>query len=151
MYIVNIMFMSLNNPLMMGIMLFFQSLLMMLLLGKLYYNFWFSYILFLVMIGGLFILFLYMISLIYNNKFFSLNFLKYIFMFMMLIIISISLFLKKNNIFFKNSEMEMINIMKENYMNHLKFYNFPNNLINLIMIIFLFIMMIIVTKITNYF
>lgn len=132
----------------MGIILFLQTLNLIILIGKIFYSFWFSYIIFLVFIGGLFILFIYIISLTYNNKFFSINYLKY---FSIIFSIGLIYYLLIKIFFFINNETEIILNIKENYLNSLKFYNFPNNYINIILIIFLLILIIIVIKITNFY
>lgn len=93
---------------------------------------------------------MYIISLSYTIKFyFNLNFTLLIIMIFIIIIIIFN----KNHFFF-NHEIELFNFksnVKENYINSLKFYNFPNNLINLILIRYLFLLIIIVVKITNFY
>nr|ATN41150.1 NADH dehydrogenase subunit 6 [Diptera sp. 66 LC-2017] len=145
MLMINFLFINFNNPLMLGILIFIQTILMINLMGKIYYSFWFSYIFLLVFIGGLFILFFYMISLIYNNKFF--NKFNNIYITMLLIF----MLLNYKMIYFNNMEklpMNYINL--NNNLNMIKLYNFPNNLINLILIIILLLLLIIVVKITNF-
>lgn len=148
----NFLFLNLNNPLIIRLILILQTILLNLIIGKIYFTFWFSYIIFLIFIGGLFILFIYILSIIYNNLIFikKLKYLSFIRIFIF-IIIALSIFF--NNFFFFN--YDLINIdtqitLKENYLNIIKFFNFPNNIINLIIIIYLFILIIIVVKITNF-
>lgn len=132
----------------MGILIIIQTITLIIIIGKLHYSFWFSYIIFLVFIGGLFILFIYIISLIYNNKFYFIKKLNY-FIFRLLILIII----KFNLTYIFNYETNLINnrfLIKENYLNSLKFYNLPNNYINLILILYLLLLIIIVVKITNF-
>nr|AXS65558.1 NADH dehydrogenase subunit 6 [Curculionoidea sp. 23 KM-2017] len=70
----SLIFIFLSHPLSISIILFLQTILISLITGKLNNNFWFSYILFLILIGGLMILFIYMTSIASNEKFqFSLN------------------------------------------------------------------------------
>nr|AOY39769.1 NADH dehydrogenase subunit 6 [Hylurgops palliatus] len=64
-----ILFLSMNHPLTLGFTLLIQTILMSISTGLLNYNFWFSYILFLVMISGLMIMFIYMTSIASNEKF----------------------------------------------------------------------------------
>lgn len=131
-----------------------QTLNLIILIGKIYYSFWFSYIIFLIFIGGLFILFIYVISLTYNNKFFSLSLIKYLIILIFLIIILL-FFLYNKNYFFTRYEINpknfFISIIKENIVFNLKLYNIPNNLINLLLILYLLLLIIIVVKITNFF
>lgn len=103
-------------------------------------------------IGGLFILFIYVISLIYNNKFFSLNLNKYtliLFIFFLIIFINYKIyFITNNDLILKNNNNWLI---KENLIYNLKFYNLPNNIVNILLIIYLFLLILIVVKITNFF
>lgn len=138
----------------MGILILIQTINLIILIGKIFYSFWFSYIIFLVFIGGLFILFIYVISLVYNNKFFSLNSNKYLIIILLRAIIALIIinykiyFLTTNDIILKINNNWLI---KENILYNLKFYNIPNNIINLILIIYLFLIIVIVVKITNFY
>nr|YP_009918103.1 NADH dehydrogenase subunit 6 [Serratella zapekinae]QLP89005.1 NADH dehydrogenase subunit 6 [Serratella zapekinae] len=58
-----------NHPLAMGLVLLVQTCLIALLSGTLSSSFWFSYILFLVFLGGMLVLFIYMTSLASNEMF----------------------------------------------------------------------------------
>nr|AEP27708.1 NADH dehydrogenase subunit 6 [Platystomos albinus]ARH54582.1 NADH dehydrogenase subunit 6 [Platystomos albinus] len=69
----SIMFIFLNHPLSLGFTLLIQTILIALFSGLMNSNFWFSYILFLILIGGMMILFIYMTSIASNEKF-SFNF-----------------------------------------------------------------------------
>nr|UUJ36794.1 NADH dehydrogenase subunit 6 [Epeorus sp. 01 ZXM-2022a] len=62
-------FLNMSHPLAMGLMLLCQTLLMALITGLLAPSFWFSYILFLVFLGGMLILFIYVTSLASNEMF----------------------------------------------------------------------------------
>nr|WNN67220.1 NADH dehydrogenase subunit 6 [Colasposoma dauricum] len=62
-------FIILNHPLSMGLFLLIMTIMMSLATGLMNSTFWFSYILFLVMIGGMLILFIYMTSVASNEKF----------------------------------------------------------------------------------
>nr|QXT45705.1 NADH dehydrogenase subunit 6 [Cinygmina sp. 2 CLS53BF04] len=62
-------FTFMNHPLAMGLVLLCQTLLMALLTGLLAPSFWFSYILFLVFLGGMLVLFIYVTSLASNEMF----------------------------------------------------------------------------------
>nr|YP_009995933.1 NADH dehydrogenase subunit 6 [Chrysolina aeruginosa]QNQ64884.1 NADH dehydrogenase subunit 6 [Chrysolina aeruginosa]QUB07134.1 NADH dehydrogenase subunit 6 [Chrysochus chinensis] len=63
------MFMVVNHPISFGTILISQTILLALIAGLMNMNFWFSYILFIVMIGGLLIMFIYMTSIASNEKF----------------------------------------------------------------------------------
>nr|QXT45770.1 NADH dehydrogenase subunit 6 [Leucrocuta aphrodite] len=67
--IVGFTFMTMNHPLAMGLVLLCQTLLVALFTGILAPSFWFSYILFLVFLGGMLVLFIYVTSLASNEMF----------------------------------------------------------------------------------
>nr|YP_009115134.1 NADH dehydrogenase subunit 6 [Termes hospes]AIZ68320.1 NADH dehydrogenase subunit 6 [Termes hospes] len=58
----SLMFTQMKHPMAMGLMLLMQTTLVCLISGTMYSSFWFSYILFMIMIGGMLVLFMY------NNK-----------------------------------------------------------------------------------
>nr|AQP26483.1 NADH dehydrogenase subunit 6 [Astalotermes cf. qietus RDCT073]AQP27306.1 NADH dehydrogenase subunit 6 [Astalotermes cf. quietus RDCT046] len=65
----SIMFTQMKHPLAMGMMLLMQTTMMCIISGTMYNSFWFSYILFMIMIGGMLVLFMYMTSLASNEMF----------------------------------------------------------------------------------
>nr|YP_009123034.1 NADH dehydrogenase subunit 6 [Austropotamobius pallipes]AJK90918.1 NADH dehydrogenase subunit 6 [Austropotamobius pallipes] len=78
---VSILFSQLNHPLSMGLTLFSQTILICLSAGYYSHSFWFSYILFLIFLGGMLVLFIYMTSLASNEMFNpSFNYLYFIFL-----------------------------------------------------------------------
>nr|AQP28063.1 NADH dehydrogenase subunit 6 [Microtermes obesi]AQP29450.1 NADH dehydrogenase subunit 6 [Microtermes obesi] len=62
-------FTQMKHPLAMGMMLLIQTTMMCLMSGMMYKSFWFSYILFMIMVGGMLVLFMYMTSLASNEMF----------------------------------------------------------------------------------
>nr|QXT45874.1 NADH dehydrogenase subunit 6 [Cinygmina sp. 07BF96] len=66
---VGLIFTTMNHPLAMGLVLLCQTLIIALLTGLLAPTFWFSYILFLVFLGGMLVLFIYVTSLASNEMF----------------------------------------------------------------------------------
>nr|WRO45099.1 NADH dehydrogenase subunit 6 [Taiwanocantharis sp.] len=60
----------LNHPLSLGLNLLIQTILIAAITGSMSLNFWLSYLLFLVMVGGMLILFMYMTSIASNEKFY---------------------------------------------------------------------------------
>ncbi|WPN85967.1 NADH dehydrogenase subunit 6 (mitochondrion) [Culicoides brevitarsis] len=150
------MFTQLTHPMAMGLILLMQTMLTCLFTGILSKTFWFSYILFLIFIGGLLILFIYMSSLNSNEKFnfSSMFFLKMFILFMMMSF----LFMMFNKLFielFFNHEMmnffSNINLMKENFLINSKMYELPNNFLMIFLINYLLFNLVIVVKITNFF
>nr|YP_010626100.1 NADH dehydrogenase subunit 6 [Fibla pasiphae]WBK02911.1 NADH dehydrogenase subunit 6 [Fibla pasiphae] len=135
---------KMKHPLIMGFLLIIQTLLISLISGFLNNTYWFSYILFLVMIGGMMILFIYMTSLASNEKYYFSS--LYFFLNLTMLLFSIILILM---IYYYN--FSMINLNNEiNLMFNLnKLYNLNSKNITLISIIYLLITLIIIIKITN--
>nr|WHM51625.1 NADH dehydrogenase subunit 6 [Dolichorhinotermes longilabius] len=65
----SIMFTQTKHPMAMGLILLTQTTLTCLISGTMYKSFWFSYILFMIMIGGMLVLFMYMTSIASNEMF----------------------------------------------------------------------------------
>nr|YP_010419954.1 NADH dehydrogenase subunit 6 [Anopheles ziemanni]YP_010419980.1 NADH dehydrogenase subunit 6 [Anopheles coustani]QNM40270.1 NADH dehydrogenase subunit 6 [Anopheles coustani] len=155
--IMSFIFMQMKHPLSMGLMLLIQTFLTCLLTGIYVKTFWFSYVLFLIFLGGMLILFIYVTSLSSNEMFsmsFSLTIISFImFMFMMTIFFIMDKSLTEQ--FISNMEMEKIsmmnNLINENILSLNKMYNFPTNLITLLLINYLFLTLLVTVKITKKF
>nr|ULR86958.1 NADH dehydrogenase subunit 6 [Macquartia sp. 4 HNL-2022a] len=156
MFIISVNFIFMKHPLSMGLTLLGQTTLVCMMSGLMNKTFWFSYILFLVFIGGMLVLFIYVTSLA-SNEMFSLSIkmtlvFSFLFLltFMIFIMIDKTLFMKYNNI-----ETQLINLLnsyiKENSLSLNKLYNFPNNLLTIMLMNYLLITMIAVVKITKLF
>nr|QNE85567.1 NADH dehydrogenase subunit 6 [Botanophila fugax] len=155
-FIFNFIFMNMKHPLAMGLTLLIQTTLVCLTSGLMTKSFWFSYILFLVFIGGMLVLFIYVTSLASNEMFsFSIKLLFIslsIFMLMM-----ITLFFMDKNILLQYSNMEIQSIsnmnsyLMENSLSLNKLYNYPTNLLTIMLMNYLLITLIAVVKITNLF
>nr|YP_010254114.1 NADH dehydrogenase subunit 6 [Scaphidium formosanum]QTZ18655.1 NADH dehydrogenase subunit 6 [Scaphidium formosanum] len=134
-----------NHPLTMGLILLLQTILITLISSTMMTNFWFSYILFLIMISGMLVLFIYMTSLASNEKF------KYSNKLMLLSISTMSTYLIINKFMINNNNMDFMswnnNLMFK--MNLSKFLNSPSNLMMIMLIIYLLITLIAIVKITN--
>lgn len=154
------MFLILNHPLSLGITLITQTLLITLLSGTLSINFWFSYSLFLIFIGGILILFIYITSLASNEIFkFSFNSIHFIFFLLFLFFRTLIFFLMDHKNFLlnliKNQDSVRIITLKNlallnNLMLH-KIFNFPVNIISILLVNYLFLTLIARVKITNIF
>nr|APX39413.1 NADH dehydrogenase subunit 6 [Gastrophysa janthina] len=150
MWMFSIMFMFLNHPLSLGMILLLQTMLTSIISGMMSPNYWFSYILFLIMIGGMLILFIYMTSIASNEKFkFSSKLMLLIIMMSILMIMTMFM-----DSYYFNLKINMIDILNQNYnynfkMSINKYMNYPQNLIMLMMIIYLLITLIMVVKITT--
>nr|UYG18659.1 NADH dehydrogenase subunit 6 [Abscondita chinensis] len=144
----SISFMLVSHPLSMGMILLTQTLMIAMWTGFMSMNFWYSYILFIVMVGGMLILFIYMTSVASNEKFLysKLMTMMMIIMFMALIII------KKDQLFMLMNSMNYDLIAKNNLtfkMSLNKFIMYPMMIMSLTIIIYLLIALIAVSKITN--
>nr|YP_010895012.1 NADH dehydrogenase subunit 6 [Caliprobola speciosa]WJW73525.1 NADH dehydrogenase subunit 6 [Caliprobola speciosa] len=150
-------FMQMNHPLSMGMLLLIQTVMICCITGLMTKSFWFSYILFLIFIGGMLVLFIYVTSLA-SNEMFSLS-MKMTTMTIVafLTLMLITLFMDKMILTFNSMNIEMNSIMninlyiKENSLNLNKLYNYPTNMITILLINYLLITLIATVKITKLF
>nr|YP_010865939.1 NADH dehydrogenase subunit 6 [Furcatopanorpa longihypovalva]WGT92146.1 NADH dehydrogenase subunit 6 [Furcatopanorpa longihypovalva]WGT92159.1 NADH dehydrogenase subunit 6 [Furcatopanorpa longihypovalva]WGT92172.1 NADH dehydrogenase subunit 6 [Furcatopanorpa longihypovalva] len=156
--IISLIFSQMKHPLAMGLTLLTQTLLICLITGLITNTFWFSYILFLVFLGGMLVLFIYMTSLASNEMFNFSSKLTIMSLLLFLIGIMMIFIIDKNLIIsnFMNLDMnKMINFsflnFNENSLNLTKLYNTPTSLITLVLINYLFLTLIVIVKITNIF
>nr|WRY71469.1 NADH dehydrogenase subunit 6 [Ahamus luquensis] len=146
----------LNHPLSMGLLLLLQTILISLISGSMISTFWFSYILFLTILGGLLVMFIYVASIASNEMFkFNSNLLLFYMMMIMLMFIIMLMF---NNLYWLNlninSELlnfwnKMIFFNNENSINISKIYNNQSYFLTLMSIIYLLITLFAIIKITN--
>nr|UBA16569.1 NADH dehydrogenase subunit 6 [Papilio epycides] len=155
----SIIMLFLNHPLSMGLMILTQTLITCLLSGMLINSYWFSYILFLVFLGGLLVLFIYVSSVASNELFYMNLFLKNM-MFLMFILSILLSFMYMYNLnwlnFYFNYEMkDLLNFFifmnNENKINLTKLYNNQTYFLMMMLIIYLFITLVAIVKITNIF
>lgn len=105
------------HPLIFRLILTFYIILIRLVINLINRNYWYSYILFLIIIGGLIILFIYFTSIASNNLInFNLNFIKYFFFKFILLIIFffIVILLRLKNIYEINF-LEIFRIINKNF------------------------------------
>nr|WRO44920.1 NADH dehydrogenase subunit 6 [Themus stigmaticus] len=139
----------LKHPISMGLNLLIQTIVISLITGLMALNFWMSFLIFLVMIGGMLILFMYMTSIASNEKFtFSKNlfFITTIYTLLFFFIVNF-----KNNSPFPIQNIDSIELVKfstyelspnKYFMNNSKF-------ILAILIIYLFITLVAIVNISN--
>lgn len=119
-------------------------------------TFWFSYILFLVFLGGILVLFIYVTSLA-SNEIFTFSTKLLISSISIFIIIIISLYFIDKSILLQYTNLEIQSISNlnsyiiENSLSLNKLYNYPTNLLTILLINYLLITLIAVVKITNLF
>nr|YP_002265572.1 NADH dehydrogenase subunit 6 [Priasilpha obscura]ACF35118.1 NADH dehydrogenase subunit 6 [Priasilpha obscura] len=148
--IMSLMFLFLNHPLSFGLILLIQTILISMITGNMSLNYWYSYMLMLIMVGGMLILFMYMTSIASNEKF-KFSFKLMIFMLLSAIIMSMLLMIDHYflNFFSLNENMIKQDNFSYFYISMNKYLNFPSIIIFLTIIIYLFITLIAVVKITN--
>uniref|UniRef100_A0AAU7BAG8 NADH-ubiquinone oxidoreductase chain 6 n=1 Tax=Maotoweta virescens TaxID=3073469 RepID=A0AAU7BAG8_9ORTH len=151
----NITFMMSTHPMMMMFMIILQTLLICLLTGFITQSFWFSYILFLVFLGGMLVLFIYITSLASNELFYIQikHFIALICLSLIFLFFFIDPFLLLPSSL--NNDMSMLNenniIYSEMNFSLNKLFNESTNIITLMLVLYLFLTLIMVVKITNIF
>nr|AVM85271.1 NADH dehydrogenase subunit 6 [Anopheles gambiae] len=155
--IMSFIFMQMKHPLSMGLMLLIQTFLTCLITGIYVKSFWFSYVLFLIFLGGMLILFIYVTSLS-SNEMFTMSFKLTMFSLVLFSLSMVILFILDKTLieqFIINMEMEKFsmtnNLINENILSLNKMYNFPTNLITLLLINYLFLTLLVTVKITKKF
>nr|YP_010691326.1 NADH dehydrogenase subunit 6 [Drosophila prosaltans]WBU93976.1 NADH dehydrogenase subunit 6 [Drosophila prosaltans]WBU94041.1 NADH dehydrogenase subunit 6 [Drosophila prosaltans] len=156
-FITSIIFINMIHPLSMGLTLLIQTILICLITGLMTKSFWYSYILFLIFLGGMLVLFIYVTSLASNEMFnLSIKLTLYL-LFLTILLLLISFFIDNMSLtfFFNNNEIESIFNMNsyflENSLSLNKLYNFPTNFITILLMNYLLITLIVIVKITKLF
>nr|UJG45277.1 NADH dehydrogenase subunit 6 [Azelia zetterstedtii] len=153
-FIFNYIFINMKHPLAMGLTLLIQTTLMCMITGLMTKTFWFSYILFLVFLGGMLVLFIYVTSLA-SNEMFSFSIKLLIISFAIFILSLFILFFMDKNLLLQYSNFENTSIFNmntffmENSLSLNKLYNYPTNLLTILLMNYLLITLIAVVKITN--
>lgn len=152
----SLIFTNINHPLAIGLILLTQTVLICLLTGTIRKTFWFSYILFLIFLGGILVLFIYVTALA-SNEIFKIS-IKLILITFLLYFIITNLFIITDyiilNNFIRNETQTLNNLysyIPENSLTLNKLYNFPVNLITILLINYLLITLIAVVKVTKIF
>nr|YP_009104435.1 NADH dehydrogenase subunit 6 [Callitettix biformis]AFV32137.1 NADH dehydrogenase subunit 6 [Callitettix biformis] len=142
-------FLMMKHPLSSGFMLLMQTMLACMMNSMNSYSYWFSYILFIIFIGGMMVLFIYIASIASNEKF---KFSMKIIMMMMLMMIIIMMIDKNMLINLTNETLTYTKTMKTNnkeMMSIMKMFNYPTMMLSMMSILYLLFTMISVVKITN--
>nr|WNH42624.1 NADH dehydrogenase subunit 6 [Neoperla pilulifera] len=149
-------FTQITHPLAMGLVLLIQTLIICLTTGLMAQSFWFSYILFLVFLGGLLVLFIYVTTLASNEMFslapsaFSMLMLFSLMAGLIYIYLDpLTLPLNSKSTDSSNSFLTLSS--EESTMTLMKLYNNPTNLITLMLALYLFLTLIAVVQITKIF
>nr|WMQ52319.1 NADH dehydrogenase subunit 6 [Ceutorhynchus cf. asper XHL-2023] len=147
----SIMFIFMNHPLSLGCVLFLQTILIALISGHFCMNYWFSYILFLIMIGGMLVMFIYMTSIASNEKFKMPKMMLLFFITFMALIFVTTMFmdpLMPNNMIFILNKMNQSSEILMNFSLN-KLFNYPNMQFILFLMIYLLITLIAIVKIVG--
>nr|QEH58937.1 NADH dehydrogenase subunit 6 [Trepobates sp. XD-2019] len=135
-----------SHPLSMGFNLIILTMMLSMIMSMIMKYSWYSYILVLVMLGGMLILFMYMATIASNEMMkFSMKMMK-----IMLFIMIMSAIIMKNEYYMS---MENIMPMMENQQNMsmMKLFNTKNMIITILLAVYLLVTMIYITYITNMF
>nr|YP_010990322.1 NADH dehydrogenase subunit 6 [Sinolapotamon cirratum]WOW98738.1 NADH dehydrogenase subunit 6 [Sinolapotamon cirratum] len=148
--LLSIVFTRIMHPLAMGLNLLMQTMIISFSAGLTTYSFWFSYILFLIFLGGMLVLFIYVASLASNEIFlpsFFLTFFTLIFM-----VLLILLFFLLDPIFISNfsdlPNSSINNLSSTNYITSWIF-NTPSMYFTIFIISYLLLALLVVVKIIN--
>nr|YP_009727915.1 NADH dehydrogenase subunit 6 [Notonecta montandoni]QHZ87290.1 NADH dehydrogenase subunit 6 [Notonecta montandoni] len=139
----------LKHPLSMGLILILQTMTVSIISGMMINSFWFSYILFIILLGGALVLFIYMASIASNEKFY---FSYKMFMFTStMMMVSIILFLLVDSMLINKIKIESKNIFLENeqMMSLIKLFNTQTTSLTIMLVMYLLITMIAITFIVN--
>nr|YP_001542726.1 NADH dehydrogenase subunit 6 [Anabrus simplex]ABM89646.1 NADH dehydrogenase subunit 6 [Anabrus simplex] len=151
-------FMQANHPLAMTLIIIVQTCIISMTVGLMSSSFWFSYILFLIFLGGMLVLFIYITSLASNELFYTSMKTLVISLLFMALVLMISFMSDPyfTNMLTKNMDLTSIDLMyyslnTEATPHLIKLYNKPNHLITLMLVNYLFLTLIVIVKITNIF
>nr|YP_009561691.1 NADH dehydrogenase subunit 6 [Scopura longa]QAT19802.1 NADH dehydrogenase subunit 6 [Scopura longa] len=155
--ITSLLFTQMSHPLAMGLILILQTLVICLLTGFMVQSFWYSYILFLVFLGGLLVLFIYVTSLA-SNEMFTLSIKLTLMMSVPLFSLILIYMLVDPSTWLTNllnndilSITSVLDYQEESLPSLMKLYNHPTQLITLMLAIYLFLTLIAVVSITAIF
>nr|YP_009434174.1 NADH dehydrogenase subunit 6 [Hospitalitermes medioflavus]AQP30098.1 NADH dehydrogenase subunit 6 [Hospitalitermes medioflavus] len=141
----SLMFTQMKHPMAMGLMLLMQTIMVCLISGTMYKSFWFSYILFMIMIGGMLVLFMYMTSLASNEMFSPSN------KMLMIASITMPILMYTMPTPTNNKEMDTHNTMTENEITTTTtvMYNQMMGMMTTMLVIYMLLTLIVVVNIIN--
>nr|AIY61838.1 NADH dehydrogenase subunit 6 [Leptomyxotermes doriae]URH16551.1 NADH dehydrogenase subunit 6 [Leptomyxotermes doriae] len=141
----SLMLTQMKHPMAMGLMLLMQTVMICMISGTMYSNFWFSYILFMIMIGGMLVLFMYMTSLASNELFSPSNKMMMFYLMMMPFLLYIMPTMTNNK------EMNTHNTMMENEITTTTtvMYNQMMGTMTTMLVVYMLLTLIVVVNIIN--
>nr|WAX39230.1 NADH dehydrogenase subunit 6 [Anaplecta sp. 8 ZQW-2020]WAX39243.1 NADH dehydrogenase subunit 6 [Anaplecta sp. 8 ZQW-2020] len=146
----SMLFSMMKHPMAMGLVLLMQTTMTCLITGQLLSTFWFSYILFMVFLGGMLVLFIYVTALA-SNEMFKFSTKLTILMLMWTLMMVMWTFNKNIEEIMTWPEMltNTLPTMTENSKMLTKLYNYPTMMITIMLAIYMLLTLIIVVKITT--
>nr|QXU57646.1 NADH dehydrogenase subunit 6 [Cherax punctatus] len=147
-----ILFTTLSHPLSMGLTLLIQTILICILSGLFSSSFWFSYILFLIFLGGMLILFIYVSSLASNESFkmrFSSGLMVVFSLLITLPLVSLDPLLLTSKFYNSSVFLSLSNKINPIYLSTSTIYSSPSTSLTIFMISYLLLTLIVVVKIIN--
>nr|YP_002970617.1 NADH dehydrogenase subunit 6 [Laccotrephes robustus]ACJ69531.1 NADH dehydrogenase subunit 6 [Laccotrephes robustus] len=151
MTMMSIMLTMTKHPMSMGLILMIQTSLCAMMVGFMIKSFWFSYMLFIIMMGGMLVLFIYMASIASNEKMkFSMK--MTITTAMMMAIIITTWMMSDNLIMETNQVPTQTNTMEnEQNLSLMKMFSMQTMSLTIMMVLYLLLTMIVITFIVNVF
>nr|YP_054554.1 NADH dehydrogenase subunit 6 [Squilla mantis]AAT69303.1 NADH dehydrogenase subunit 6 [Squilla mantis] len=147
----SLVFINLSHPLAMGMMLLMQTLVICVITALMNFYVWFSYILFLIFLGGMLVLFIYITSLA-SNEMFQFSFKMISFFVLMSGVSILLLFMDPLLLDFKMASADMSSLMSNPYNSQMvlisNIYSTNTMMTTLFMILYLLLTLIVVVKIT---
>nr|YP_010946333.1 NADH dehydrogenase subunit 6 [Anisolampra panfilovi]WGO57051.1 NADH dehydrogenase subunit 6 [Anisolampra panfilovi] len=147
--VLSMIFTQMNHPLAMGLILLMQTTFISIITGMLTQSFWFSYVLFLIFLGGMLVLFIYITSLASNEMFIMSTKILLFSIITLPMFLSLYKFIIPN--FINQETLSFLIINNSTSLPLMKLYNQPTSIITIILALYLFLTLIAVVKITNIF
>nr|WHN64155.1 NADH dehydrogenase subunit 6 [Chalcopteryx rutilans] len=145
----SMMFSKMLHPMSMGMILLTQTILTCMMMGHMATNAWFSYILFLVMLGGVLVLFIYMTSVASNELFQKPSYPAIIAVTMIVSTTTVIMLLITDPMMMINSTKEATQIWTNIAQSNKSMFNYPNNIMTTMAVSYLFLTLIVVVKMTE--
>nr|YP_009154099.1 NADH dehydrogenase subunit 6 [Gandalfus puia]AKC99390.1 NADH dehydrogenase subunit 6 [Gandalfus puia] len=150
--ILSFLFSRLSHPLSMGLTLLLQTVMISLSVGISTYSFWFSYILFMIFLGGMLVLFIYVASLA-SNEFFSFSSSMFMFYSLTFLIFTTTCFYLDPILISNFSSIPSSSLYLQLSTISIVSWIYSNTVMNftLFIVMYLLLTLIVVVKITNLF
>nr|YP_010890853.1 NADH dehydrogenase subunit 6 [Ceriagrion auranticum]WJK72290.1 NADH dehydrogenase subunit 6 [Ceriagrion auranticum] len=143
-------FIMMKHPMSMGVTLLMQTIIICVITSNMSKTSWFSYILFLVFLGGMLILFIYMTS-VASNELFMKNKLSSFVAIILGTTLMVMTFMFIDPMLLNNNSQETMEFLIKNNeaMMTMSLFNYPNNIMTIAVVLYLFLTLVVVVKITE--